>query len=416
MPLVARIDTPVLRSGLVFAAALLAACAPAAPTQLEIFSSWTTGPEAVGLEKLGELFQTDHPDLVVVNAALGGDETLRDRMLAGAPPDGFQAQMGEGFNSSWVASGAMEPLDDVYETYGFSDAFHPGILELVSYEEQPYSVPVNIHRANVLWYNKAVFEANGINPASLSTFEGWWAAAETLRGAGVTPLALGDKTPWAAAHLFETVLIGTLGAEAYTGLWTGDTDWNGPEVSRALENFALLLSYANPDHATLTWDQANQLVLEGKAAMTIMGDWIHSDYVAKGFSGYGWAPPPGNAGIFDALSDSFGLPENSPHPQLMKEFLGVLGSREGQETFNRLAGSLCARTDCNYSDFDAYLQSSAAALKTAAIVPSLVHGAAASEGWTNPVVDTVAAFVTSGDITAAQAGLARACVAAGVCH
>jgi len=367
-------------------------------------------------------FHAQHPDAVIVNATLGpGDAsvteaTLRNRILAADPPDSFQARAGEGFNRTWVATGFMEPLDDVYEKYGFHDAFPPRLLEIVSHEGHPYSVPVNIHRANVLWYNKALFDANRIDPATLGTFEGWRAVAETLEAAGVAPLALGDNAPWVTSHLFEVVLIGTLGSDAYNGLWTGQTDWNGTAVTQALENFRMMVGCANPDHSNLTWDQANQLVIEGKAAMTIMGDWVDSDYVAKGFTGYGWAAPPGNEGVYDALSDGFGLPKNSPHPELMKEFLGVLGSKEGQETFAKLTGSICARTDCDYSDFDSYLQSSAAAWKTDTIVPSVASGAAASETWTANLIEAVGEFVTNGNVAAAQGALAQACVDAGVCQ
>jgi glucose/mannose transport system substrate-binding protein len=177
----------------------------------------------------------------------------------------------------------------------------------------------------------------------------------------------------------------------------------------------MMLGYINSDHAALSWDQANQQVIDGKAAMTIMGDWADGDYTAKKFGGYGWAPPPGNDGIYDALSDSFGLPKNTKNPELMKEFLGVLGSKEGQENFNILKGSICARTDCDYSAFDDYLKSSAEDWKTDTIVPSLAHGAAASEGWATAFVDAAGAFVTNLDVTATQASLAQACVDAGVC-
>jgi glucose/mannose transport system substrate-binding protein len=400
---------------------LLGACVPAAPTQLEIFSSWITGPEAVGLQELSDQFHAQHPDAVIINRALGAagasaaDSTLRSSMLAGEPPDSFQVRIGEGYNQAWVATGAMEPLTDVYERYGLSDALPPSLLEMVSYEGRPYSVPVNIHRANVLWYNKAVLDANGIDPTALGTFEGWQATAETLEAEGVIPLALGDDVPWTAAHLFEVVLVGTLGADAYSGLWTGETDWKGTGVTQALENFRMMVSYANPDHSDLTWDQANQLVIEGQAAMTIMGDWIDSDYVAKGFTGYGWVPPPGNAGIYDAVADGFGLPKDSLNPELAKEFLGLLGSREGQESLNKRKGSICARMDCDYTDFDAYLQASAEDWRGDAIVPSLAHGAAASESWTASFIDTIAEFVIRGDVAIAQAALAQACVDAGAC-
>ncbi|HLF02076.1 MAG TPA: extracellular solute-binding protein, partial [Anaerolineales bacterium] len=211
-------------------------------------------------------------------------------------------------------------------------------------------------------------------------------------------------------------LVGSLGPDAYKGLWTGETDWNGPEVTTALENFKMMLQYVNSDHAALTWDGANQLVIDGKAAMTIMGDWVDGDYVAKKFTGYGWASPPGTVGVYDALSDTFGLPKNTKNPEATKAFLGILGSKEGQETFNKLKGSICARTDCDYSAFDAYLQSSAADWGTDTIVPSVVHGAAASEGWASAYIDVVGAFVTAQDVAAAQTALNAACQDAGVCN
>jgi glucose/mannose transport system substrate-binding protein len=388
---------------------------------VEVFSWWTTGGEANGLQILMDQFNADNPEYHIFNSAVAGGAgsnakaVLKTRMLGGDPPDSFQVHMGHELIDTWVTTGFMEPLDDVYDQYGFNDVFPQGVLDIVSYDGHPWSVPVNIHRSNVLWYNTAVFEANNIDPATLSTFEGWQAAAETLKAAGITPLALGDNGPWAAAHLFEDVLAGTLGADAYKGLWDGTTDWNGPEVTQALENFKMMVSYINADHSALSWDQANQLVIDGTAAMTIMGDWCNGDYVAKGFTGYGWAPPPGTKGIYVALSDTFGLPKGAKNPDAIKKFMGILGSKAGQETFNKLKGSICARTDCDYSTFNPYLQSSAVDWKVDTIVPSMVHGAAASEGWTTAYVDAIGAFVTTGDVAGTQAALVTACQDAGVC-
>jgi glucose/mannose transport system substrate-binding protein len=390
--------------------------------KVEIFSWWTTGGEAAGLQKLIDQFNAENPQYEAFNAAVAGGAgsnakaVLKTRMLGGDPPDSFQVHMGHELIDTWVTTGYMEPLDDVYSTYGLNDVFPQGVLDIVSYDGHPWSVPVNIHRANVLWYNQPVLSANNIDPATLSTFDGWQAAAEKLTAAGITPLALGDNGPWAAVHLFEAVAIGTLGADKYKGLWTGDTDWNGPEITAALSNFKMMLGYVNSDHAALSWDQANQLVIDGKAAMTIMGDWVDGDYVAKKFTGYGWVSPPGTLGIFDALSDTFGLPKGAKHPDATKMFLGVLGSKQGQEDFNILKGSICARKDCDYSKFDAYLQSSAADWKVDAIVPSLAHGAASSEGWLTSITDVIAKFVTDQDVAAAQAGLVQACQDANVCQ
>lgn len=408
-------------------AIFLTACAPAAPQvtgQLEIFSWWTTGGEAAGLLKLFELYNQQFPDVEIINATVAGGAgfearpALQTRMLAGDPPDSFQVHMGHELIDTWVTTDYMEPITFLYEEEGWEDLFPQGVLDIVSYQGEYYSVPVNIHRANVLWYNEAIFAEGNLTPPT--TFEEFFEVAETLQAAGVTPLALGDNGIWASTHLFETVLIGTLGADGYKGLWTGETDWNGPEVTEALENMARMLDYVNEDHAALSWDQANQLLIDGTAAMTIMGDWVDADYVAKlgtkEYEGFGWAPPPGNAGIYDALSDSFGLPEGAPNRTAVIEWLRLLGTKEGQEAFNPLKGSICARTDCDAGLFGPYLQSAMQDWQTDTVVPSLAHGAAASQGWSTAINDVMTVFVTNRDVAAAQAALAQACVDAGGCQ
>src|SRR5512136_95338 len=108
------------------AATVLSACGTAAPaekTQVEVFSWWTTGGEANGLQKLIDQFNTAHPDAEVINAAVAGGAgsnakaVLKTRMLGGDPPDSFQVHMGHELIDTWVTTGFMEPLDDVYAQY-----------------------------------------------------------------------------------------------------------------------------------------------------------------------------------------------------------------------------------------------------------------------------------------------------------
>lgn len=387
---------------------------------LEVFSWWTTGGEAAGKEALFDLYPTEcSPDVNIIDATVAGGggaqarQVLTTRMQGGDPPGSFQVHMGHELIDTWVTSDYMQPLDDLFEQEGFNDAFPQGVLDIVSYEGHPYSVPVNIHRANVLWYNKTVFEDNNIDPPE--SFDDFFAAADTLQAAGITPLALGDSEIFASTQLLETTLLGSLGADAYKGLWTGDTDWAGDDVTAALENYEKMLSYVNDDHSSLTWDQANDLVIAGDAAMTVMGDWLDADNNAKGFEDSGWIPSPGTTGVYDALSDTFGLPKDAPNEPAVMCWLKLVGSQAGQEAFNPLKGSVCARTDCDKSLFDPYLQSATDDWSTDEIVPSLAHGAAASPAWLGDINDAVTAFVSDPDVGAFQSRLADACVAAEVC-
>jgi glucose/mannose transport system substrate-binding protein len=393
--------------------------ATGAAGQLVVGSWWTAGGEAEGLNGMFGIYESKYPDVEIVNATVAGGAgtnfkaVLKTRLIGGDPPDTFQLHAGlevEGYSPEQY----LEPLDAIYASEGLEDAFPADLLTLLEYQDHYWGVPVNIHRSNVLWYNKAVFEANGLTPPA--DFDEFVTVAEALKAAGITPFVLGTKDGWEAGHIFEDVLAGTLGAEAYNGLWTGATDWTGPEVAQALENFNLMLSYANPDHSAHTWDSAGEFLIAGTGGMMIMGDWTDGWFTSKGFTGYGWAPPPGTDGIFVALSDSFALPANAPNDENARNWLKVCGSLEGQEAFNPQKGSICARTDCDPTLFNAYLQSAMDDWAVDAIVPSVAHGAAAFESWATDYKDVLTLFVASGDVAAAQAGLQQACVDAGVCQ
>lgn len=389
--------------------------APADEKKLEIFSWWTAGGEADGLNAMFEVYAQKYPDIEIVNATVAGGAgmnakaVLATRMQGGNPPDSFQVHAGHELIDTWVVADKMESISFIFKDNNFIKDYPPGVIDIISYKGEIYSVPVNIHRSNVLWYNKAVFESNGLNPPN--TMEDFFAVAEKLAAAGVTPLALGDNGIWAATHLFEDVMAGSMTPAEYRGLWDGNTKWDGPQAKNGMNNFVKMLNYVNSDHAALSWDGAAQYVLDGKAAMTIMGDWVEGFYLAKGVkpnTKYGWAPSPGTNGVFVMLSDSFGLPKGAPHRDAAVKWLTLCASKEGQDAFNPLKGSIPSRTDGDRSLYDEYLKSAMDDFGSNQIVPSVAHGAAAAEGWVTKIHDVMTVFVTDKDVDKAAAGFVQA--------
>ncbi|KPC99146.1 putative sugar-binding periplasmic protein precursor [Geobacillus sp. BCO2] len=226
--------------------------------------------------------------------------------------------------------------------------------------------------------------------------------ADKLKAKGITPLALGDKEPWAATHLFENVLLGTLGTENYKKLWTGELSFNDPQVKQAVETFKKMLGYINEDHSSRNWQDAAQLVAEGKAAMYVMGDWVKGYFVndlkLKVNEDFGYVPVPNTEGKFMVITDTFGLPKGVKNPDDVKKFLAVLGSVEGQDAFNPLKGSIPARIDADPSKYDEYGKQTMQDFKTAELAPSLAHGSAAPEGFVTKVNQAVNIFVTQKDV------------------
>ncbi len=383
--------------------------------KLEIFSWWTAGGEAEGLAAMMAIYKQKYPDIEIVNATVAGGAgsnakaVLATRMQGGNPPDSFQVHAGHELTDTWVVADKMEPITFVLKDNGYMDKFPKGVLDIISYKGEVYSIPVNIHRSNVLWYNKKIFSANKLTPPR--TIDEFVKAADALTAKGITPLALGDNGIWAATHLMESVMVGTMGPEKFKGLWTGATPFDGAEMKQALATFAGLMKYVNKDHAALSWDGAAQYVIDGKCAMTIMGDWAEGYFKAKGLTpnvDFGWAPSPGTSGTFIMLSDSFGLPKGAPHRDAAVKWLALCASREGQDAFNPKKGSIPSRTDGDRSLYDEYLKSSMDSFQKDAIVPSVPHGAATAEGWLTMINDVMTVFVSDLNVNSAMAGFVKA--------
>ena len=383
--------------------------------KLEIFSWWTNPGEADGLKKLFEIYQQRNPGSEIINATVSGGAgtnaktVLVTRMQGGQPPDSFQVHAGQELIGTWVEADKMEPITDLFEEEGWNDVMPKLLLDQITHEGEIYSVPVNIHRSNVLWYNKAIFTENNLTPPT--TMDEFFTVAEALKAKGITPLAVGGKDKFETPHLFESVLLAHYGAEDYGKLWSDVTMWADPRMAEAIDTLTRMLEYSNTDRNSLSWSDAAQLVSEKKAAMTIMGDWASGFYTNTGMKpdvDYGWVPSPGTDGVFMWLSDSFGLPKGAPHRENTLEWLKILGSKEGQDAFNPFKGSIPARTDPDKSKYDVYLQYSIDSFAENTLAPSVVHGAAANESYMTAYGNALNVFSADLDPEALVAALTQA--------
>lgn len=384
-----------------------------ATSSIEVFSWWTAGGEAEGLNALLEVFQAEHPDIEFVNAAVAGGAgtnaraVLATRLQANDPPESWQGHAGQELIGTYVAADLIEPLNFLYEEEGWLDVIPDTLIPLISEDGNIYSVPVNIHRANEMWYIPGTIEERGIEIPN--TWDEFLTVAADLDAQGITPLAMGEQ--WTSMHLFETVLLGELGADDYNALWTSSGDWASSAVTSALETFGQVVDYTNEDASTLAWDQAAQLVIDGDAAFTIMGDWAEGYFKAQGLepeTGFGWAPAPGTDGVFQFLSDSFVLPKGAENRDGAIAWLKVAGSREGQDAFNPIKGSIPARTDGDRSLYDPYLLSAMDDWSTDTVVGSLTHGVVANDAWKADIDTAIGLFLIDKDVAAFQDALVAA--------
>jgi len=389
--------------------------------EVTIFSWWTAGGEAEGLQELINLLEKKHPNVRVVNAAVAGGAgtnakaVLKTRMLGGNPPDSFQVHGGSELIDTWVKAGLMEPITYIYEDEGWQDRFPKGLIDMLSYSGEIFAVPANVHRGNLLWYNKQLFETHGIKPPK--TFDEFFAACEKLKAAGVTPLALASRNKWPVAHLFETILLGVGGPQFYRDLFAGKIAWTDERVKESLGVLAKMMSYVNADHAALTWDQASGLVQAGKAAMNIMGDWAKGYFTANAWLpdlDFGAVPSPGTSGSFIVITDTFGLPRGAKNADAARAFLRVVGSVEGQVAFNLKKGSIPARVGVPTDKFDAIAKRTIKDFAKDELVPSCTHGSATVELFSTALNDELSMFIQNKDVNATANALEAAAKDAGL--
>jgi glucose/mannose transport system substrate-binding protein len=390
-----------------------------ATCQLQVFSWWTGGGEAAGLTKLIGIWNTYNPTCKFKNETVAGGAgtnakaVLAQRLAAKKPPDSFQGHAGAELRD-YIKAGQVETLDAIYKQYGFNKVMPKQLISQITYNGHLYSVPVNIHRANVLWYNPKVHRQAGI-AAAPKTWGEFIAALNKAKAAGVIPLAMAEQ--WTAKHLLETVMIATIGPTRWAALWKPGADWSNSGVTLALNRYKTLLTYTNSDAASLTWQDAGKLVADGKAAFNIMGDWQDGYFSGTKAGGnlalkpnvdYGWTAVPGTNGVYDWLSDSFTLPKGAPHRSAAVKWLAFLGSKKAQDTFNPVKGSIPARHDANPKLYGPYLKWALQQWKTNKLAGSLTHGVVAPNAWNANIDTALGLFLQNKDVKRFQSSLASA--------
>jgi len=387
---------------------------------LEIFSWWTTGGEVEALDAVYAVLKERYPNIEIENAALVGGAgqggamkaLLETRMMGGEPPDSFQVHLGHELIDSHVIAGRMEPLDFLYDAEGLYDAFPQDLIDIASYEGSPYSVPINIHRSNMLWYRPDKLASVGVD-APPATWDEFFEVADKLAEAGIPAMGLGEADQTMAAHIFESILVATLGVDKYRGLFDGTTGWDDPLVTQALETENKMFDYVNPDYLSVRQGEMVGTFPDEGPAMFISGDWSHGQLKALGYTDYAWEPSPGTDGTFIVLSDSFGLPVGAPDRDNAIGWLGVVGSKEGQDAFNPIKGSIPARIDGDKSLYDEYQLSAMDDFASNTLVPSIQHGAAAKQSFILDYDFALNDLATNRDVAKAQDMLVQAAEVAG---
>jgi len=319
----------------------------------------------------------------------GGDAAnvaLKARIVAGDPPSASQIK-GPTIQE-YDQEGVVAPynIDAIAQSEGWDSLLDPMIAAVHKCQNNsgPYcAAPVNIHRIDWLWANKAVFDANGISvPTSWDELN---TAAEKLKAAGVIPFAHGGQA-WQDATVFEAVAMGIGGNNYYKNCYVDlkENCLRSETTVKVFDQMRKLQSYTDEGSPGRDWNVATGMVIEGKAGFQIMGDWAKGEFTAAGKKpgvDYYCAATPSNNGYLYNVDSFIFYKTSDPDKQAGQKLLAkLMMGKNFQKVFNLYKGSIPARLDVPMDEFDQCAKTSNADIKTAGekggLVPSFAHGMA----------------------------------------
>ncbi|WP_434000242.1 ABC transporter substrate-binding protein [Endozoicomonas sp.] len=334
---------------------------------------------------------------------------LKSRVISGNPPTAAQIR-GKGIQE-WASLGLLTEIDDVARKERWDEKLPPMVSETLKFQGHYVAAPVNIHRNNWLWVNPQAFRKTGLELPE--TWEDMFRIAPQLQKAGYIPLAYG-REPWQASAIFESVLLATGGADFYRAAMVE----NDPEaltsktMMKTFETMARIRGLFDQGSSRRSWDQATQLVIDGKAAMQLMGDWVRGEFLLQDKQpgkDFLCIPAPGTKDAFVYNIDSFVM-FNMPDEQQKKaqqSLASLLMNPDFQIAFNLKKGGIPALDFIDDQDMDICARKSRRdfnrSMARGTLVPSTTHGMAAGERVQNVVSEVVSRFINDPNADPAKA-------------
>tara|TARA_R110002020_G_scaffold276136_2_gene491456 strand:- start:11934 stop:13166 length:1233 start_codon:yes stop_codon:yes gene_type:complete len=332
-------------------ASTLALSTAANAVDLEVTHWWTSGGEAAAVAEFAKAFDATG-NKWVDGAIAGSGGTARPIMISritGGDPMGA-TQFNHGRQAEeLVEAGLMLDLTDIAEKEGWKDIVNPpSLLDSCTLDGRIYCVPVNIHSQQWLWLSNAAFEKAGVPVPG--NWDEYVAAAPQLEAAGIIPLAVGQQ-PWQTTLAFQVLLVALAGPDAYTKIF-GEKDAElaaGPELAKVFQAADKARAMSAGSNVQ-DWNQATNLVITGKAAGQIMGDWAQGEFQVAGQvagTDYTCLPGLGVNEVIQTGGDAFYFPklDDAAQTEAQGVLASVMLSPETQVAFNLKKGSLPVRGD-----------------------------------------------------------------------
>jgi len=325
---------------------------------LVIYNSYQSDPEPREADAaLVSMFEEENPNIDVVHSTVAHEDfkqAIRAYLTASTPPDVMTWFAGNRARF-FIDKGLIMDISDVWASEGWNDSYPAGFRALSTVDGKQYFLPTSWYWW-AIYYRTDIFDQYGLTPPE--TWDEFLQVCETLKQNGVTPITIGTKYRWTAAAWFDYLNMRVNGPEFHINLMLGKERYDDPRVLTVFTDYWAPLienGYFIDDPAAYSWSEAIPFMLNGEAAMYLMGDFLRDSYPDEDEANLDFfrfpiidaAVPVGE----DAPTDGFFIAANAQHEEAAKKFLAFLGSVEAQQYYADNLGRLPTNLDVDTSGF-----------------------------------------------------------------
>jgi multiple sugar transport system substrate-binding protein len=351
--------------------ALLAGTSAMAQQRVVTFNSNQSdpNPRAVWEQVIAD-FEAEHPEIdVVVNQFdHEGYKTAIRNFLTTDPPDLLHWFAGNRM-APFVNAGQFADVSDVWADNGLNETLASAMPSL-TIDGKQWGVPYTYYQWGI-YYNKSAYEQVGATVPE--TWDEFLANCELFKAADIDCLTTGTSALWPAAGIFDYINLRTNGYDFHMQLTSGEVEWTDQRVRDAFDQWARLVEpgYVTANHAAIDWQDAAALLVQGRAANYVMGNFAVATFLDGGMTTdtLGFMPfpeiTPGIPRAEDAPTDTVHIAAGAPNIEDAKIFLAYLARADVQSKMNAALGQLPVNNQATVSDTDPYIQAGFELLSTA---------------------------------------------------
>ncbi|WP_370319577.1 ABC transporter substrate-binding protein [Oricola sp.] len=349
------------------ASALMGTTAMAQQRTLTYYADFDPAPLAAFEAAIAE-FEAANPDIDVElqNFDHEGYKTAIRNFLTADAPDLANWYAGNRM-APFVNSGQFQDVSDVWDENNLHETLASAAASM-TIDGKQWGVPYTYYQWGI-YYNKTAYEQAGVEVPE--TWEEFIANCEKFKAAGIDCVTTGTKALWPAAGIFDYLDLRTNGYDFHMDLTAGKVAWTDDRIKATFAEWAKLVEpgYITANHAALDWQDAASLLIQGKAANYVMGNFAVAVFKDGGMTDdtLGFMPfPTINPDVpraEEAPTDTIHIPAGAKNVDDAKKFLAFIATADVQTKLNEALGQLPINSGSKVGD-DPFLQAGFELLST----------------------------------------------------